>query len=537
FQENAFSESEKKQAEPLLAADRYPIASIRTRDGFELVPGNDSIRLSKALQTVLEPVLFASGPTYGSSVKGTHHLDTAKFQLHVTPGGLPVVWGRFMKGQNAVEQYAYVDGQFVSTTHSLDLTRKNIPLLTTSMDWTNGKSYQPYYYSYAVDDFNPGYAFRTASMIFAASEKVSNANLSAILVFQSNTSAGRIRPDNPNTKDKSEANNNAYAVNALTPASSGLNEPPAGRVLSALVPYQEFRVALPVSTESAPSLSVTSSPSVASASVVRSKDGKGWDAVVRVAARDRVSGGVLDVPPVGVTGSLDYSVDGKDQSVEFVLSPVHVVPRTLAFAAPSTFEFFMDKNGKTVSGKKVFLVNNYPQAVTLSCGSVFSQKVDAHSVAAADVAPVEADCEVTIDGRSTEQVVSVKKTALPSNPAWSQDDVLTEPLTGMPASFEDCASGYCNCGQARAALSLFEQSANAFADRINTQGTRETVQALYPDGMVQKTVLLTGTFDDVDGGRLAACKAVFGGYTLELAPGQTYEITRAVPAAGGRLFP
>ncbi|MBI4360361.1 hypothetical protein HY572_01160 [Candidatus Micrarchaeota archaeon] len=304
------------------------------------------------------------------------------------------------------------------------------------------------------------------------------------------------------------------------------DEPTLANALSELVPFQHYRLELPIQTETAPTVSVEAAPGIVSAQVKKDAQNK-WYADVKVEAKNRYSGGLLDVKQVRGT----FTVESGELSSDTPLSvPVrHVVREDLAYVAPENLAFY--RSDKNAAKKQITLVNNYPRTVTLSCGSLFSESMPANSIKLVDASAQNASCKVAIDGKDTRQTLTLKVQDLPQGDTyWSKKDVLAEQLEKIeePVTFKDAAGNALYCFQAQQALNAFEELVSTHVEHINAQ-PGSTVSELYPNGYTEKMVLRTAVFDDLDDNRLGACNVVFGGFDVALEPGQVYEMALKVP--------
>ncbi|MDP2717876.1 MAG: hypothetical protein Q8P02_03985, partial [Candidatus Micrarchaeota archaeon] len=307
------------------------------------------------------------------------------------------------------------------------------------------------------------------------------------------------------------------------------DEPTQANALSELVPYQHYRVELPVQPETAPTVTLEANPAIVRLQTVRDPSGA-WYADVTVDARDRFAGGRLDFDVL--TGTITAKSGEKISSDTPLRTLVrHVVATDLAYAAPEKLVFY--QSGTRAVKKQIALVNNYPRTVTLSCGSVFSQSMPANSIKFLDVSAQNAACKVAVDGRDTLRELVFQAKQLPDGLTyWARQDVLAERSDKIeqPVTFHDAASTTLNCFQSQQALHSFESLVATHVEHINAQ-PGSTVSELYPNGFTEKMMLRTGAFDDLDEGRLGECPVVFGGFDVPLQPGQVYEMALKIPRA------
>ncbi|MBI5226204.1 hypothetical protein HY994_03105 [Candidatus Micrarchaeota archaeon] len=527
----------QEKADALMKQGKYPLTVVGTADEYELVVGNDSIRLSLALDAVLDPVLVARGSTQNIIPAGGYvHLNAA-LQMYVAPGNQPVLWMQTRSVANELEQYTYHDGEFVARQHPIDLTRPASPKFSTSMTWDRSATqYSPNYFSYYLGDLNPNPVFYPASVLFASSERVSDANLSATLVYQSTDSAGRLAKDSPITTDKSEGLDNQYSIYIRSPTPNVL-EPEAGSILNELVPFQTLRLPIPFSADAAPTLTFKSNLNdVVFAKVVPSDDDSySFDVELTLDARKYLEGGKLDVSVDAVEGKL--TVKTKDNSAElpFKVSVKHVAPENLAYVTPETLVFYT--NGGNGVAKPVFLTNNYNRPLTLSCGALFSRVLVPGTVTQVDLKPPASttECTVALDGVATRQVFKSKVIPLSAERSFTERDLLSEVAPNQAAvSFRDCSDFYCDCKQSRQAVDHFKELVKSHVRLIGSSADRDAIKQIYPSGWKEAVVLRTGVFDDLekpDG----LCTVNFDYADIPLESGQVYQLKLSAPSSQGWL--
>jgi len=516
----------KEGAKARLQAGDYPLAYVEYAQGSQMVFGNDSIRLSKALGVILDPVKFDT-------------VTSSAIQLYLAPGGLPVIW-------SGNRQYTNTAGQFPFQTH--EIKSDYYPKLgtyyaspVTTLKWYPGFESNwdniMGYWIHKLADQDPTLQLQSPTWIFADSEMISNPNLSALLVYQDKTVAGDLWADSPydNTL-KSQGADLRYLVYSSS-SEADVEEPEAGSVLNELVPLQKLRLPIPLSTASAPTLTFTSNQNdVVFAKVVPSEDAaNAFDVEVTLDARKYLKGGKLDVPVDAVEGK--FTAKAKDGKAElpFKVPIKHVAPENLAYVTPEVLPFYTFE-GKGVS-KPVFVTNNFNRPLTVSCGSLFSRVVAPGAVVQVDVKPPEKteECAVALDAVATRQVFRAEVRSVEKGSPWYEEDGLSDALDlTEDAGFRDCADRYCNCQQARQAADDFAALVSSHVGRINGGGSRGSVNELYPNGYAASTVLRTGTFDDLDDPE-GACAVKFNGYEIALEPGQVYKVGFKVPQAGGWL--
>lgn len=492
----------------------YPMVYVEYSDGFDTVFGNDSIRLSKALDVILDPIQIDA---YFSN----------NLNIQIAPGGVPVIWA-------GSRQYTFDEGQFPVQIHVVN-TGSNPQLIK------GGTPSYPYI-GYILpsnreidfNDLNFGEQIKSVTQLHAFSERISDANLSAILAYQSGTSAGKLNKEIPNYK--LEGIDNRYVVYSREPDGADVVEPEAGSTLNELVPFQKLRLPIPLSTASAPTLTLSSNlASIVSVKAVRSEDSaNAFDAEVTLDARSYLKGGKLELPVEKVTGTISAKAGSNKAELPFSVTVKHVAPENLAYAAPSTL-VFSTYQGKGVT-KPVLLVNNFERPILFACGTLFSQSVAAHSVASMDVTPPKASarCTLTLDGVASRQIVYAEVIAETSETIWTQTDSLTYSarVRERPVRFKDCADGFCNCEQSQAAVDDFLRLVQSHASRIDANAPRSVIGELYSRGFAESQVLLTGTFDDLDEDRLKTCTVNFNGNEVDLKPGSAYRFTLRVPESG-----
>ncbi len=286
---------------------------------------------------------------------------------------------------------------------------------------------------------------------------------------------------------------------------------------------QKIYIPIPLSSETQPELSFSKTADLVSFKVVKGEEAGSWLAEFTVDATGKKPREISQLPPL--SGTIKATAGGQSVELPFDFTPVAIAPESLAYAAPSTLTFLTADN-KAVT-KKLFLTNNYPRALTFTCGSIFSQSVPANSIAMVDVKPVSSTtiCVLNLDGVATRQIISFDVQPV-SDVSEADMDVLADStrVENRPINFKDCANGYCNCAQLRDALDSFGSAVSSHVAQINGQATPDSVKTLYPDGFVEKAVLRTSTFDDLGDNRLGVCEGQLAGGNFDYLPGQVYEI-------------
>jgi len=316
-----------------------------------------------------------------------------------------------------------------------------------------------------------------------------------------------------------------------------LEEPEAGAILNELVPFHKFRIPIPISAATTPTLTVESNLAEIIAASAKPSEGTAHAYEVELVfdARKYLLGGKLNLPVDKVEGTIWAETEDKQAEIPFKIPVKHVAPENLAYVTPEVLPVYTNA-GKGVT-KPVFLANNYNRPLTLSCGALFTRVVAPGTVTQVDVKPpaTTTECTVSLDGVATRQTFRAEVRPVDDDSPWITEDGLSESLElTEDASFRDCAGRYCNCQQARQAADDFATLVSSHVSRINGASPRDSINEVYPSGYTASTVLRTGTFDDMDD-PLGECNVKFNAYEQALQPGSVYKVGFKVPQAGGWL--
>ncbi|MBI5226043.1 hypothetical protein HY994_02265 [Candidatus Micrarchaeota archaeon] len=513
--------------ESAMTQKKYPFVIVDSADSQtpQVVFGFDSIRLAKKLGAKTDLHVF-SVPT-ASSFQGVAG------RIAITSDGVPMLFSTTDKG---FDQFTYGDGQW---------TQKTLFSTPNPVDTPTFISYDKTKYSSGSENiYVPSFISASAgSALVASGNPLSGVSDLRLLLFTKKTVGALLEnffQGSSMAKTQVNAFDNNYDLYSFDQTIPLDPEPSAGSVLSELVPLQKLKLPVPLNSDQTPSLSVSSDLSGGSASVemVQDEDSGTFSALVTLDARTLWQGGLLNIPGDQVSGKVTASFGSQRVDMPFTVLVKHIPPNQLAYASPERVSFYTVKD-KSVK-KTIFLTNNYPQTMTFACGSVFSRAVPGHSIAMVEILPVASTtaCSVTINTYPTGQQMVFQREELAGDLSWAEEDVLAESakVQSRQLRFTDCSNGYCNCGQATAALTDFENSVLAKASAINSQASSDSLPLLYPSGYSQTTILRTGVFDDLDDERLGTCSASVAGWGADLLPGRVYQISINVPQSDGRLF-
>ncbi|MBI5225831.1 hypothetical protein HY994_01160 [Candidatus Micrarchaeota archaeon] len=516
---------------------------------YNLIPAGDYIQIASRFGVILDPIRVSVLPdTYYS----LDDVDPLTPKIHVTEQGVPIITSNSKELLPQMFQYEYAIGQWKIKKLDLDFTGYSRGLSAVSdLAWYNlpfNSGFISNYVGAKYINFNEyaPYDSTSASQFELPQGDFQSKSLEIpFLVTKGYETVGEFYPDDPRHTQKSitsftQLHRVNYRVYSSVLTEKLGDEPSADATLSELVPFQKFNLPIPLDSDSTPSLSLSSDLSGGSSSVelTPDEDSGTYSATVTLDARSLWKGGNIDIPRDKITGKVTAKFGKQSVDMPFTVSVKHIQPNHLAYVSPESVTFYAS-NGKSVK-KTLFLTNNYAQSLTFSCGSVFSKAVSGKSIVMVEIAPVDATtaCSVTINTYPSGQQLTFERQELVSDTSWAEEDVLAEPAKEQARSlhFTDCANGYCNCGQATAALTDFENSVLSRANAVSSHASDDSISTLYPSGYKETTLLRTGVFDDLDDESLGICAGSLAGWGVDLKPGRVYQLSLNIPQSSGRLF-
>ncbi|MBI5226678.1 hypothetical protein HY994_05610 [Candidatus Micrarchaeota archaeon] len=477
----------------------------------------------------LYPVVYGLNPLSISSKMGreygpeflTLQTKSESGKILFNSGGNPEV---LLFGDEAVSRWSLNEGQWnKDASTSLAFPTVSPEIISSPISGNTGSLG-----SYLVSNKQTVLSFAKAA------GRIRLDQLSLVLFNGGRSEVGEWKLNNKNVKSV-KVIKNAYDLYSFDTSVSLDPEPTAGAVLSELVPLQTIDLLIPFSSETAPELSLSSTSDLVSIQAVKGEDPGTWLARLSVDAGAKKPGEIAQSD--SLTGTIKVTAGGQRIDLPFEIKPVAESTGGLAYAAPNTLTFYTAKDNSVT--KKQFLINNYPRALTFSCGNVFSQKVPANSIVTIDIKPVStsSSCVLNLDGAPTRQKLIFERKKLSGDLFWAEQDVLapTTTVENRPINYKDCANGYCNCEQTRQAIKSAWESFASHVATINGQAGEDTIQQKYPNGYSENFLTRTGTLYDLDDQRLGSCPVNLAGFETELKPGSTYQLGFMVPQFEGWL--